>query len=174
MARIEFLEQASATPEQLAAIDEELRLRGKMTNLKRIQAHSPDALRIYGEWFTLWDRLVGQLGAPALLFLCLAISRAQDAEIPVGYFKRALTALGIDPDSPVTDARQSALLAFGTALGASRGKVAEPIWSAATSGLASPALADFAAFCGIMVATTTFANLVEASPDAEILPFLKS
>lgn len=173
MARIDCLDVTAATEAQRSAIDEELRLRGRMTNLKRMQAHSPDALRIYGEWFTLFDRLVEPLGAPALFMLCHAISEAQEAEIPLGYFRRALFGQTIDPDAPVTDEKLAAMRALGLALGANRGKVPDEVWKAATKGLGSVPLADLAAFIGIMVATTTFANLVEATPDDEILPYLE-
>lgn len=172
MARIDFLETGSASVDQHAAIEEELRQRGRMTNLKRIQAHSPAALRIYGEWFTLWDRLVHPVGAPALLMMCLAISAAQEAEIPVGYFRRALAALGIDPDRVPEDERQACLQGLGSEIGANCGRVSDELWETATRGLDAPARTDLAAFCGIMVATTTFANLVQASPDKEILAFL--
>lgn len=172
MARIEFLDPETADPAQRAAIDEELRLRGRMTNLKRMQAHSPDALRIYGEWFTLFDRLAPAVGAPALFLLCHAISKAQEAEIPLGYFRRALSGLKIDPEQPVLEERLAAMQALGLTLGAQRGKVADEIWTAATAGLNAVARADLSAFCGIMVATTTFANLVMADPDEEILPYL--
>lgn len=53
MARISRIDYDTAPPEIRAAHDEELRLRGRMTNMKRILLHSPAAHRIYAEWFTL-------------------------------------------------------------------------------------------------------------------------
>src|SRR5690606_31940081 len=71
MAQISQLDLADASAEQRAAHDEELRLRGRMTNMKRTLMHSPVALRVYGEWFALRDELAPVIGDRAILTLCL-------------------------------------------------------------------------------------------------------
>lgn len=57
MSRISQIVYSEASPEIRAEHDEELRRRGRMTNMKRIMLHSPVAHGIYAEWFTLRDLL---------------------------------------------------------------------------------------------------------------------
>ena len=53
MSQIPHIDYETASEEIRAAHDEEVRVRGNMTNMKRTLLHSPEAHRIYAEWFTL-------------------------------------------------------------------------------------------------------------------------
>jgi len=174
MPRIEPLKEQDASPEQKEAIAQELRARGRMTNLKWIQAHSPAALRIYGEWFALKAELSPVIGDRAIFIFSLAISEAQDATIPVGFFRRALSGIGAHPDHLQPTESEALLQRFGSALGQNNARqVPDDIWAALHETYDTVTLANLVAFAGIMVATTVFANLVQAEPDADVLPFLK-
>jgi hypothetical protein len=173
MPRIAPLNEQNASPEQREAINRELQARGRMTNLKWIQAHSPAALRVYGEWFTLKAELSGQLGDRAIFIFCLAISEAQGAKIPVGFFRRALAGIGAHADHLQPDANERLLQRLGTAIGQDARAVPDTLWDELQALFDEVTLVNLVAFAGIMVATTVFANIVQAAPDDDVLPFLK-
>lgn len=173
MPRITPLQEQDASPEQQEAIEQELRARGRMTNLKWIQARSPAALRIYGEWFTLKAALSPVIGDRAIFIFSLAISQAQGATIPVGFFRRALSGIGAHPDHLQPNAEETLLQRFGTALGRDAHSVSDDLWAELRAAYDEVTLVNLVAFAGIMVATTVFANLVQAEPDQDILSFLE-
>ena len=98
MSHISQIDYETASDAIRRAHDEELRLRGRMTNMKRTLLHSPVAHRIYAEWFTLRDALHPVVDDRALWIFCLAISTASRSRIPIGFFRRALIGAGVDPD----------------------------------------------------------------------------
>ncbi|MFK0691683.1 hypothetical protein ACFX5Q_26275 [Mesorhizobium sp. IMUNJ 23033] len=167
MAMIPPIEYATASPEIRAAHDEELRLRGRMTNMKRIQLHSPAAHRIYAEWFTLRDLLRPTLGDRAIWLLSLAISESCRAEIPVTFFRRALIESGLDPGSIEPNADEALLIDFGTAV-ATDANAVSAIWAGLKARYDEPTLVNLVAFAGIMVATCVFTNAVRVDLDPEL------
>jgi hypothetical protein len=71
-------------------LDEDLRQRGRLTNLTLIRAYSPVALRVYGAWFALKDALSTDLADREIFILSLAISETQGSDMPMGFFRRTL------------------------------------------------------------------------------------
>lgn len=173
MPRIEPLKEENASPEQRQAIESEMQARGRMTNLKWIQAHSPAALRIYGEWFSLKAELSHALSDREIFVFSLAISQAQDAPIPVGFFRRALSGLGTDPDHLQPDERESLLQQFGSVIGRDAHAVSDALWAELRQAYDDVTLVNLVAFAGMMVATTVFANIIKAEPDDDVIAFLE-
>ncbi|UVK37871.1 hypothetical protein LHFGNBLO_004975 [Mesorhizobium sp. AR10] len=171
MARISLIDYDTASPEIRAAHDEELRLRGRMTNMKRILLHSPIAHRIYAEWFTLRDLLRPALDDRAIWLLSLAISESCHAEIPVAFFRRALIGAGLDPDTLLPTADEALLIAFGKAIATDANAVSDEIWAGLKARYDEPVLVDLVAFAGIMVATAVFTNAVRVDLDPELEPY---
>lgn len=172
MTRIPPLDYDSASPAAKTALDEELRLRGRLTNLKLIQAHSPAALRIYGEWFTLKDALNERLSDKAIFVFSHAISTAQKSAIPIGFFRRALSKSGFDPDALTYSPEESLLAEFGQVLGVDSNAVPDDLWQRLETVFDRVTLVNLVAFAGIMVATTVFANIVQAEPDDDLVAYM--
>ena len=168
MSRISQISYDDASPEIRAEHDEELRLRGRMTNMKRVLLHSPVAHRIYAEWFTLRDLLRPILSDRTIWLFSLAISEASDALIPTTFFRRALIQSGIEPDKLEPDEDERVLMEFGRAIVANSNAVPDEIWVRLTARYNEPTLVNLVAFCGIMVATGIFTNVVEVDLDPEL------
>lgn len=173
MTRISKISLETATSDARQGLDEELRKRGRLTNLKLIQAHSPVALRVYGEWFALKDALAADLSDREIFILSLAISEAQSADIPVGFFRRALAQSGHDPDQLTYTETEALLAEVGAAVGADAHSVSDALWERLRHRYNEAALVNLSAFAGIMIATTVFANIVRAEPDDDVIPYLK-
>jgi len=171
MPNIPQLDLAAATPEQQAAHDEEPRLRGRMTNMKRTLLHSPVALRIYGEWFTLRDELRPVLGDRAIWIFCLAISLATDSPVAIGFMRRALIQRGDDPDALALDDTETLLVRVGTAIAHKPESIAAADWQALQALYPARTLVDLIAFAGQMIATNVFTDAVQTTPDAELAAF---
>ena len=174
MAHITQLDYASATPEQQAAHDAELRLRGRMTNMKRTLLHSPVALRVYGEWFALRDELRPVLGDRAIWLFAHAISLASDSPVGSNFMRRALIQGGDNPDALSLTPAEALLVQLGTALGQDPKSVPDEIWPTLAASYSDKTLVDLIAFAGLMVATNLFTDAVETELDAELRPFMAS
>ena len=172
MPRIAQLDQANATPEQQAAQAEELCQRGRMTNMKRTLLHSPAALRVYGEWFTLRDELQPVLGDRAIWIFCHAISLASGSMVGIGFMRRALVQGGDDPDALVLDETETLLVRVGTAIARDPKSITEADWLALQAHYTARTLVDLIAFAGQMIATNVFSDAVGTGLDAELAPYM--
>ncbi|MGV8935655.1 MAG: hypothetical protein ACOH2J_00895 [Allorhizobium sp.] len=172
MSRIPPIDYDSASDAVRAEHDRELQLRGRMTNMKRILLHSPAAHRIYAEWFTLYDELLPVLGARSIWIFSHAISLASASRIPVGFFRRALTNAGLDPDhiEPTEDER--VLIDLAGAIVANSNAVPDGIWTGLKALHDDVVLVNLVAFAGIMLATAVFTKVVEVDLDPELIGYL--
>lgn len=173
MPHIPQLDYQTASPEQQAAHDEELRLRGRMTNMKRTLNHSPVALRIYGEWFSLRDELAPVLGNRAIWIFCHALSLASDSAVGIGFMRRALIEGGDNPDALMLDDTEALLVRVGTAIASHPKSIAGDDWRALQALYPAKTLVDLIAFAGQMIATNIFTDAVGTTIDAELAPYAR-
>jgi alkylhydroperoxidase family enzyme len=171
MPQISEVDYAAASPEQRAAHDDELRLRGRMTNMKRTLLHSPVALRVYGEWFALRGELEPVIGDRALFIFAHAISKAGQSLTGATFMRRALIQMGIDPDALVLSQEELALVHFGAAIAHDPNHVEDDAWAPLKARYNEKTLVDLVAFAGIQVATNLFMSVVGTRFDAELLQF---
>lgn len=170
MSHIPLIDYDTASAEIRAAHDEEVKVRGRMTNMKRTLLHSPAAHRIYAEWFTLRAELAGISDRPIWVF-SHAISKACNSKIAITFFRRALINNGFDPDALELSEEEALLKAFGTAIVADSNAIPAEIWTALRERYDAKTLVDLVAFAGIMLATAVFNNVVEVDFDPELEAF---
>ncbi len=173
MSRISQIVYAQSSPEIRAEHDEELRLRGRMTNMKRIMLHSPVAHRIYAEWFTLRDLLRPALSDRGIWLFSLAISEASNSVIPATFFRRALIEQGLQPETIVPTADEATLIELGKAIVANSNAVPNDLWNQIEKRFDEATLVNLVAFAGMMVATTIFTNVIEVELDPELAAYKK-
>ena len=173
MSHISQIDYATAPAENRAAFDEEVRLRGRTTAMKRTLMHSVPAYRSYMEWYTLRDELLGVLDDRAIWVFSHAISAANDCLICVTYFRKALIEAGFQPGEFQTTEEEDLLVEFGVAIAKNSNAVSDAIWQNLKVRYDEKALVDLVAFAGIMIATNIFNNVVGVELDADIEPFRK-
>ena len=161
MPHIPMIDYATAPDHIREAHDEEIRLRGRMTNMKRTLLHSPQAHRIYAEWFTLREELQPAVDDRAIQVFCKAISEEVGSKIAVTFFRRALELR--EEDRLLND--------FGRAIVRNSKDIPPDIWAALKIRYQNKTLVDLVALAGIMLATAVFNNVVDVSFDAELEPF---
>jgi hypothetical protein len=173
MSHIPQNDYATASQEIKSAHDEEVRVRGRMTNMKRTLLHSPRAHRIYAEWFTLRAEL-GSIDDRSIWIFSHAISKASKSKIAVTFFRRALINAGFNPDALELSEEEALLDAFGKAIVADSNAIHADIWTALKARYGSKTLVDLVAFAGIMLATAVFNNVVEIDFDPELEAFAEN
>jgi hypothetical protein len=171
MSHIPQIDYETAAPDIRQAHDEEVRVRGRMTNMKRTLLHSPAAHRIYAEWFTLRDLLYPVIGDRAIWIFSHALSKASRSPIAITFFRRALITAGFDPDALVLTEEERLLADFGTAIAVDSNTVPPAIWQQIKARYDAPTQVNLVAFAGIMLATAVFNNVVGVDFDAELEPF---
>lgn len=173
MSHLSHIDYDTASEAIRAEHDREVSLRGRMTNMKRTLLHSPEAHRIYAEWFTLREELRPAIDDRAVWLFCLAIAIESRSIIPVGFFRRALINAGLKPETVVPSADEALLIEFGKAMVANSDAVPDAIWDRLKARYDQPTLVNLVAFAGIMIATAIFNNVVKIDIDPELLPFLE-
>ncbi|MDO1582952.1 hypothetical protein [Rhizobium oryzicola] len=171
MPHIPMIDYDTAPQHIRAAHDAEVEARGRMTNMKRTLLHSPEAHRIYAEWFTLRAELNGVLDDRAVQVFCKAISEEAGSRIAVTFFRRAITLSGANPDALELREEDQLLDAFGRAIVRNSRHIPPAIWARLKARYDAKALVDLVAFSGIMLATAVFNNVVEVPFDVELEPY---
>lgn len=171
MSHIPQIDYHTASEEIRNAHDEEVRVRGRMTNMKRTLLHSPAAHRIYAEWFTLRSELNPAIDDRAIWIFCHAISKASNSKIAITFFRRALINAGFDPDALVLFDEERLLAQFGAAIVADSNAIPDAIWRELKQRYPAKVLVDLVAFGGIMLATAVFNNVVDIDFDPELEAF---
>ncbi|MBB4482860.1 hypothetical protein [Rhizobium etli] len=171
MSHLPQIDYDTASQEVRAAYDEEIRLRGRMTNMKRTLLHSPVAHRIYAEWFALRAELDPVISDREIWIFSHAISKAANSKIAITFFRRALIHKGFDPDALELSEAEALLDALGRAIVTDSNAVPAELWVKLKERYDTKALVDLVAFAGIMLATAVFNNVVEVDFDAELEAF---
>ncbi|HWT60595.1 MAG TPA: hypothetical protein VN284_22380 [Rhizobium sp.] len=171
MSQLPQIDYGTASQEVRAAHDEEVRLRGRMTNMKRTLLHSPAAHRIYAEWFTLRAELDPVISDREIWVFSHAISKAAKSKIAITFFRRALINKGFNPDALKLSEEEALLDAFGKAIVADSNAVPTELWAKLKQRYDTKVLVDLVAFAGIMLATAVFNNVVEVDFDPELEAF---
>ena len=170
MSHIPQIDYTTASETIRAAHDEEVRVRGRMTNMKRTLLHSPVAHRIYAEWFTLRAELSAIADRPIWIF-SHALSKAANSTIAVTFLRRALINAGFNPDALLLSEEEALLAAFGKAIAVDSNAIPAEIWTQLKARYDTKTLVDLVAFAGIMLATAVFNNVVEVDFDPELEAF---
>ena len=173
MSQLPHIDYDTASEEIRVAHDEEVRVRGNMTNMKRTLLHSPVAHRIYAEWFTLREELRPALDDRAVWLLWQAIATECRSIIPVGFFRRALINAGLTPETIVPSEDEALLIDFGKAIVRDSNAVPEELWERLKARYDEPTLVNLVAFAGIMIATAIYTNAVKVDIDPELGPYLE-
>ncbi|MBB3589753.1 hypothetical protein FHX08_000097 [Rhizobium sp. BK529] len=171
MSQLPQIDYDTASEEIRVAHDEEMRVRGRMTNMKRTLLHSPAAHRIYAEWFTLRAELNPAVNDREIWIFSHSISKALKSDIAITFFRRALINSGFNPDALELSETESLLKRFGTAIVVDSNAIPADLWPELKARYDTKVLVDLVAFAGIMIATAVFNNVIEVDFDPELEAF---
>ena len=161
----------TAPKDSLPIWDQQVNDHGRMTNMKKTLAHSPLALKVYMEWYPMYDKIVEFVGERAAIIFSHAISSQTDCLICGTFFRRILINWGENPDELVLNEEEQLLVDYGRALSRNNAFVGPEIMQLLRDRYNDQQLVDLTAFAGIMVATNMFNNALGVSLDEYLFEF---
>jgi alkylhydroperoxidase family enzyme len=153
---------APAAKEEL---DRQRSAHGRVTNMKRTLAHSPEALSALMQWYPLRAAVARFLGDRATTLFAHAVSAETDCLICSTFFRRILADSGEDPDHPALDVRTAAIVDYGVALARDQGRVPDAIYERLSAFLDDKEMVALTAFGAMMIATNIVNNALQVELD---------
>lgn len=173
MPRIRPLERHEVEGPVAREFDAQVKAHGRMTNMKRTLAHSEVALRALMEWYPLRDRVTPFLGERLTNLFVHAISSETDCLICSTFFRRLLIDAGEDPDHPVLDDRDQAVIDFGLCLSRGTNRVPDATYARIARWFDEREIVTLTAFGALMIATNVFNNALEVDLDGYLEPYVR-
>ena len=170
-ARVTPIDYADTVPESRRQWDEQVKVHGRMTNMKQTLARSPIALHALMTWYPLRDRVETFLGSRATTLFAHAISVATDCLICSTFFRRILKDAGENPDRLTLDAHEDLVVRLGRALVTDPHRIDDDLFTALYARYSPENLVDLIAFAGLMIATNVFNNALRVDLDDYLEPY---
>jgi alkylhydroperoxidase family enzyme len=171
MARIPPLTDAELPADSRAELERHASSGGRATNMKRTLAHSPPALHVLLDWYTLRDQVEPFLGERLTLLFAHAISTQSDCLICSTFFRRILVDAGEDPDNLALDGWETTVVEFGGKLAHDPNGVSDELFERLSARLAPDQIVALTAFGGLMIATNVFNNALRVDLDVYLWPY---
>jgi hypothetical protein len=155
-----------------AAWDEEIRMRGRVTNMKRTLLLSGPAYHAYMEWYPLWDEAVKLVGDRAAAVFAHAISARNGCVLCTLYFRRELAEAGISPEAFTPTTSEALLIRLAESMIDNRNVIAEDLWKCLEATFDAAGIVNLVAFAGMMIAVNSFNSALGVQIDTDLERFL--
>jgi alkylhydroperoxidase family enzyme len=165
MPRIQPLPDHELPSDSRAVLEQHVAEQGSVTNMKRTLAHSPVALRVLLEWYSLRDEVLPFLGERLVNLFAHAISAQTDCLICSTFFRRLLIDAGENPDDLVLNPREKIVVEYGRQLARDPHQVGDPLFERLAGQLEPDQIVALTAFGGLMIATNVFNNSLRVDLD---------
>ena len=152
-------------PAAKAELERQLAAHGRVTNLKKMLAHSPAGLVALMEWYPLRDELATFLGDRLTTLFAHAVSMETECLICSTFFRRILVDSGENPDRLRLDERESAVVDYGVALARDPRRVGDDVFDRVAKVLSPPQIVALTAFGGMLIATNVVVNALQIDLD---------
>lgn len=172
MSRAGLATYETLTGAMRAAWEEEKRVRGRVTNMKRTLLLSEPAYGAYMGWYTLWDELVALVGSRAAAVFAHAISARNGCVLCTVYFRRELMEAGITPEAFTPSADEALLMRLAEAMVEDRNHINDDLWRDLSARFDAAGVVNIIGFAGMMVAVNTFNSALAVDLDADLEQFL--
>jgi alkylhydroperoxidase family enzyme len=126
------------------------------------------------EWYSLRDAVVPIIGKRAFVIFSHAISTQNDCLLCTTFFRKALTDLGLTPESFEPTEEEALLIEFGRAIAQHYKGVPDDLWTRVKARYSEPQLVTLVAFAGQMVATNLFNNVTRVTVDDILKDYVKA
>src|SRR5262249_35273941 len=154
--------------------DRQVRVHGRMTNMKRTLAHNGASLHALMEWYPLRDEVRLFLGERLTDIFAHAVSAETDCLICSTFFRRILIDGGEDPDHLALNDRERDVIEFGRLLATGGHDVSDALFGRLACWLAPAHIVTLAAFGSLMLATNVFNNVLQVALDEYLEPYRAS
>jgi alkylhydroperoxidase family enzyme len=173
MPRIRPLEDRELPFLSRAVLEKHVAAHGSVTNMKRTLAHSPVALRVLLEWYSLRDEVLPFLGERLTNLFAHAISAQTDCLICSTFFRRLLIEAGENPDQLTLNDREQSVVDYGRQLARDPNRVGDELFAKLAAQFEPDQIVSLTAFGGLMIATNVFNNAVRVELDEYLAAYRK-
>lgn len=173
MAYISKVKYEEASDEVKALIDEQIRVNGKITNMKLTLLHSIPAYHALMEWFPLEKTIEEFLGERAVNFFCYAISEENDCLLCSAFFRKILKELEIDFETFEFTPEESVLIEYGKAIVSDANNIPREIFDELKKYWNEEQIVAITAFATIMIATNIINKTLNVDVDDNLIPYTK-
>jgi len=167
MAIVPLAHRETATPELQAAWDE-LEKVHKVSNMKAVALHSPEALHTILEWYALFKKVKPFLGERAAILFCDAISRRNRCELCATFMHREIVKWGEDPFDLKLDERDAAVVAFGRGLAGDPNGIADEVYTTLKKYFDTAQIVDLTTFGALMIVNNVFNSALKIELDDDL------
>lgn len=150
---------------------------GRVTNMKGVLLHSVPSFRLFSAVLPLKESLRATLGARAVDIYSLAISEDSHCLLCSLYFRRALTAHGVDPDGYVPTEDEAALIEVAQRIAAEPAAHRAPppkALKALEAKYGAETVVAVVAYGSAMLATNRLNTTLGIPVDDDLLPMLEA
>lgn len=173
MAYISKVKYEEASDEVKSLIDEQIRVNGKITNMKLTLLHSIPAYHALMEWFPLEKTIEKFLGERAVNFFCYAISEENDCLLCSAFFRKILKELEIDFETFEFTPEESVLIEYGKAIVSDANNIPREIFDELKKYWNEEQIVAITAFATIMIATNIINKTLNVDVDDNLIPYTK-
>lgn len=172
MSRVGHADYDTANAAARAAWDEEVRVRGRVTNMKRTLLLSEPAYAAYMGWYPLWDELERLVGHRAAAVFAHAISARNNCVLCTVYFRRELIEAGLSPEAFAPTPDETLLIQLAEHMAEGPHANADATWTALKARFAPAELVAITAFAGMMIAVNVFNTALRVDVDEHLQGFV--
>lgn len=173
MAYISKVKYEEASDEVKKLIDEQIKVNGKITNMKLTLLHSIPAYHALMEWFPLEKTIESFLGERAVNFFCYAISEENDCILCSAFFRKILKELDIDFDTFAFTEEENLLIQYGKAIVKDANNIPEELFDDLKKHWNEEQIVAITAFATIMIATNIINKSLAIDLDDNLVPYTK-
>jgi hypothetical protein len=159
-------------PAVKAAYEEELRRAGRVTNMKAVLLHSLPAFKTFSGWHIVKDEVRAVIGERSLSIYSHAISATAGCLLCSTYFRRLLLNEGIKPEDFTPTAEEALLIELGHAIGNPQEAPEPDLMNRLKQRYDEATVINLIAYCGTMLATNVFNNILGMDLDEYLEPFV--
>lgn len=145
----------------------------RITNMKATMAHSLPTFEVYMQWYVLYEAVVRVTGKRLADLYAWAVSLATECPLCTTFFRKIIIDAGEDPEQLELSISESALLAFGGAIGKQQGHISDEVYAPVAALYSTEELVLLTGFAGQMIATNVFNNVIETTIDTYLDAYLK-
>lgn len=173
MARIKIVEFLTAAPEAREEYDKQIKLHGRITNMKKTLLNNVPSFKVLMEWYPLRDEVCKIVGEYAVNVYAHAISSANNCLVCSTFFRKILKDFGKNPDNLEWDETTKLLADYGKACVMQPVKVENELFERMKARFSDSEIVLLTAFAGMMIATNLINNALEVELDDYLESYTK-
>ncbi|MDR3186621.1 MAG: hypothetical protein LBU04_07490 [Christensenellaceae bacterium] len=173
MPRIKIVEYDACDLVRKELYDEQIKLHGRITNMKKTLLNSPLSFKVLMEWYPLRDALIEFIDAFSVNVYAYAISSENDCMICTTFFRRILIDNGYNPDDLVLSEKDKLLWEYGRMLVSSAHNIPDSIFSKLKESFSEEQIVLLTAFGAMMIATNLINNALDVPLDHYLIDYAK-